>query len=82
MKLRCDLVVVVAATSLEKKPANRDIRNSGSGRIVCQDCEQKNDYKIKVILSVMKLEQLETDPVQVKRLFQRKVWRRNAGYVS
>jgi len=42
-------------------------------RIAYQDCKQKNGYNIKVILSVMKLEQLEADPMQVKRLFQRKV---------
>jgi len=30
----------------------------------------------------MYLEQWETDPLQVKHLFQRKVWHRNTGYVS
>jgi len=30
----------------------------------------------------MKLEQKETDPMQVKRLFQGKVWHKITGYVS
>jgi hypothetical protein len=39
MKLRCDIVVVVAMRLI--KTANLDIRNSETGRMVCQDCEQK-----------------------------------------
>ena len=30
----------------------------------------------------MNLEEKEIDPMQVKRLFQGKVWHRNTGYVS
>jgi len=30
----------------------------------------------------MSLEQKETDPMQLKRLFQGKVWHGNTGYVS
>jgi len=53
MKLRCDIVVVVAMSLI--KTANRDIRNSETGRMVCQDYEQKEIYNIKVILSVTNL---------------------------
>ena len=38
MKLRCDSVMVVA---IKKKTADRDVRDSETGRIVCQNCEQK-----------------------------------------
>ena len=45
MKLRCDIVMVVAM-NLKKKNADRDIRNSETGRIVCQDCKQKKKVYI------------------------------------
>jgi hypothetical protein len=38
MKLICD---VVMAVDIKKKTADRDVRNSETGRIVCQNCEQK-----------------------------------------
>ena len=41
MKLRCDIEVVVAM-SLKKKNCRPRIRNSETGRIICQDCKQKN----------------------------------------
>ena len=40
MKFRCDILVAVAM-SLEKKTADRYIRNSETGRTVSQDCKQK-----------------------------------------
>jgi len=45
LKLRCDNVVGVAV-SWKKKPADRNIRNSETGRIICQDSEQNKVYNI------------------------------------
>jgi hypothetical protein len=43
MKLRCDIIVVIAMSV--KETADRDIRNSETGRIVCRDGEKKRERK-------------------------------------
>ena len=42
----CSLEVTCRGSSyeFEKKTADRDIKNSETGRIVCQDCKQKKKF--------------------------------------